>query len=51
MGEVPQDMYKGPGLQLGEQVTPADAVLAKDNVDEICFVFHCHQNQILIHFV
>ena len=47
--EVPQDVDKrsgGFGLSSNEQITPADAVLAKENANEVCFVsFHWGSNQ------
>ena len=43
MGEVPQDTDKrgigGFGLSSREQITPADAVLAEESVNEVCFAF------------
>jgi len=41
MGEIPQETDKigGFGLSSKEQNTPADAVLAEDSVNEVCFVF------------
>lgn len=45
IGEVPQDVDRrsgGFGLSSNEQITPADAVLAEKNANEVCFVSLYH---------